>query len=87
MKKKHESTIRTSTPSDTPQTRKPVIEALRRETRANTAAFRVVHSKGMAALKRGDYAVLGEAVVEERAIIEKLISTQRSEHRHTRRRR
>jgi hypothetical protein len=48
---------------------KAEAEAQRRHTRRDRAAFEAAHRKGMAALKRGDYDMLAEAIQEERTII------------------
>ena len=47
---------------------------IRRRTRANKARFDAAHRKGMDALRRHDYATLGEAVAEESAAIDDQIA-------------
>ena len=44
-------------------------EATRAQTRAQKAKFEAAHAKGMAALKRGDYDAVGDAIAEEREAI------------------
>jgi len=48
---------------------KAEAQAQRRHTRRGRVAFEAAHRKGMAALKRGDYDMLGEAIQEERMLI------------------
>lgn len=57
-------------PAETSQQTSDDAAQIRERTRANKARFDAAHRKGMDALRRHDYATLGEAVAEESAAID-----------------